>query len=249
MPASTPSPEIISVPLSSTQDAAPLAQLIREGLLAQTPTLQIQLDYARQDQLTQQLVSGHLDYFIGHHFPTLQERTLWAGPLAQDGIVVFTHPANPITNLTTEEIRRIFRGFSLNWGEFGGADAPIQLYSREAGAAIRLEFERMVMGQRRISPNARVLTSTQALFERIAADPHGIGYAPLSILPDSVQAVAVDGSTPTRDTIESNRYPLRITLYLIGLSPPEAPYVSVLDWTQSLNGQRIIIERYAGLPR
>src|SRR3972149_10820799 len=41
---------------------------------------------------------------------------------ATDGISVITHPSNPVSKLTLEQIGKIFKGAITNWKEVGGAD-------------------------------------------------------------------------------------------------------------------------------
>ena len=52
-------------------------------------------------------------------------------PVAWDALVVITHPSNPVTNITMEQIRNIYRGELTNWKELGGADAPVDLMIRK----------------------------------------------------------------------------------------------------------------------
>ncbi|MGE5679502.1 MAG: extracellular solute-binding protein, partial [Bacillota bacterium] len=63
---------------------------------------------------------------------------------AKDGIAIVVNPKNPVTGLTTDQIRDIFNGKITNWKEVGGPDAPITVVSREAGSGTRSSFEQIV---------------------------------------------------------------------------------------------------------
>lgn len=61
--------------------------------------------------------------------------------LALDGIAVIVHPQNPVSDLTAEQIAKIYTGAITNWKEVGGDDAEIVLIGREAGSGTRDGFE------------------------------------------------------------------------------------------------------------
>jgi phosphate transport system substrate-binding protein len=56
----------------------------------------------------------------------LQERLIGWG-----GVVMVTHPQNPISELTVSQVRRIFLGQITNWKELGGPDEPIVTITRD----------------------------------------------------------------------------------------------------------------------
>jgi len=51
-------------------------------------------------------------------------------PLAEEPILILVHKNNPIQNLSTEQVRSIFRGDTTNWKEVGGWDKPIAVVTR-----------------------------------------------------------------------------------------------------------------------
>ena len=53
--------------------------------------------------------------------------------LALDGIAIIVNNANPVSDLTVEQIADIYTGKISNWAEVGGNDGPIVLIGREAG--------------------------------------------------------------------------------------------------------------------
>ena len=46
-----------------------------------------------------------------------------ANVIAKDGVAVVVNPENPVTELTSEQIAKIFTGEITNWSELGGEDA------------------------------------------------------------------------------------------------------------------------------
>lgn len=243
-----------ATPVASTATVTPLfatpntADLVQD-LLAQYAQLSIDASFAFDSVPYSQLAANvtHEDalYFVSHHRPN--DPNLWSAPLALDGIVAITNPRNPVETLTTAQFRQIYQGFLMNWSEAGGTDAPITLYSRETGSAIRAEFDRLVMGQRVTSPNAQIVPSTQAAIERVTHDTNGIAYAPLSQLDGTLKVLAIDGVVPDVQTITSQIYPLRSTIFIVGPSEPLEPLASFISWIQSEDGQAIVSERFISL--
>ena len=61
--------------------------------------------------------------------------------LAYDGIAIIVNPENPVTDLSIDQIAKIYTGEITNWKEVGGNDAEIVLIGREAGSGTRDGFE------------------------------------------------------------------------------------------------------------
>jgi phosphate transport system substrate-binding protein len=249
-PATPPPHEVVALRIYSTEDSFPLLQSLSLGFASQYPNIPIESNFYNQNILLEKLANGEIDYFLSHHFPAENDSEYWAAPLAQDALTVIVNSANRLTSLTIEDLRRIYRGYLTNWEEAGGEDLPITIYSRDEGAGIRLEFERLVMGQERTSPNALVLPSTQAVLEQVAVDLGAIAYLPLSLLDEEegVQMVQIEGIPPSLENIEANRYPLRMSVYIIGLHEPVDNYLAFIAWAQGNAGQAALSEQYAPLP-
>ena len=64
--------------------------------------------------------------------------------IALDGVAVVINPENTVTDLTTEQIAKIFTGEITNWSEVGGADGEIAVFGREAGSGTRGAFEEIL---------------------------------------------------------------------------------------------------------
>lgn len=180
-------------------------------------TFRLDFEEAQHQTLLNQILSTDISHFISHHNPLeANDLDLWSMPLAQDGIAIVTHPDNPINTLSRQELQGIYRGFISNWADLGGRDNPITIYSREDVSGLYLEFNRLVMGQQRITPNAQILASSQLMIEGIRQDDNAIGYIPISLLQDDIKAFSIEDISPTIPHIIDNTYPFRMTIYAIG---------------------------------
>ncbi|MBE0697702.1 MAG: PstS family phosphate ABC transporter substrate-binding protein, partial [Anaerolineaceae bacterium] len=60
--------------------------------------------------------------------------------IARDAIAVIVNPQNPVSELTLDQVSRIFRGQISNWKEVGGEDRPIVRISRETNSGTHVYF-------------------------------------------------------------------------------------------------------------
>jgi ABC-type phosphate transport system substrate-binding protein len=71
----------------------------------------------------------------------------------------------------------------------------------------------------------------------------------MSYVDNSVRALTIDDSAPTLDNVYSNIYPLRSTMYVIGMEEPEGDYRNFIYWIQSPEGQTVVAQHYAPVLR
>lgn len=242
IPAATPTTNTAVLQLYATTPVIPLMQDLTTSYAALNPMLVFDVmsgNYAgAQAQVDQ-------SYFVTNHLPA--DSPLWAAPIGQDGIAVIAHPDNPVTELTSEQLRDIYQGRVSNWREVGGADLPVMVISREDGSGTRAEFERLVMGDRRTTSAAQVAPSSAAMIETVAEQPGSIGYVSMSYLDGRVRSLVIDGGVPTLENVYTNAYPLRSTIFVVGQGEPEGDYRAFIAWVQSPDGQAVVAEAYAPL--
>ena len=134
--------------------------------------------------------------------------------LAYDGIAIIVNPANPVEDLTMEQIAAIYTGEITNWKEVGGNDAPIVLIGREAGSGTRDGFE-TITGTAEKCQYRQELTSTGDVITTVAANPDAIGYASLASVKNTVKAVSVAGVVPSEDTVKDGSYVIQRPFVLV----------------------------------
>lgn len=125
--------------------------------------------------------------------------------LAYDGIAIIVNPANPINDLSLEQIAKVYTGEITNWSELGGEDAEIVLIGREAGSGTRDGFE-SITGTTDACQYRQELTSTGDVITTVAQNPDAIGYASLASVKDTVKALSVEGVTPSEETVKDGSY-------------------------------------------
>lgn len=97
--------------------------------------------------------------------------------LALDGIAVIVHPQNPVSDLTVEQIAKIYTGEITNWKEVSGDDAEIVLIGREAGSGTRDGFE-SITNTKEACKYRQELTSTGDVITTVSGNPRQSGMRP-----------------------------------------------------------------------
>ncbi|WP_083791149.1 phosphate ABC transporter substrate-binding/OmpA family protein [Roseobacter sp. CCS2] len=171
--------------------------------------------------------------------------------LGVDGIVMIAHPDNPVRNLTSLEIARIWSGEITNWLELGGGNVPITVNSFGEGSG-----DRAVMMDALVRPNGRDETAEvvrwsayQDMVDAVMADRGGIGFVGRWLArTNDVNLLAIREtcgllSPPTDFRMKIEGYALSRRLYAYtapGIIHPEAQ--AFLDWTLTSDAQSYIKE-------
>ena len=128
--------------------------------------------------------------------------------VALDGIAIIVNKDSKVTDLTVEQLKKMFTGEITNWKEVGGEDGEIVLVGREAGSGTRDGFESIV-DVKDSCKYAQELTATGAVISAVEANPLAIGYASLSAVGDTVAMVTVEGVECSEATVKDGSYKIQ----------------------------------------
>lgn len=143
-----------------------------------------------------------------------EAQTLNGTTVAIDGIAMIVNPENSVSDLTIEQIGKIYTGEIANWSEVGGTDAPIVLIGREAASGTRDGFE-AITGTKDKCKYAQELTSTGDVVQTVSSNPNAIGYASLASVKENVKLLSVNGVIPTNETIQNGEYKIQRNFVLV----------------------------------
>ncbi len=170
-----------------------------------------------------------------------EDAGLTATVLAYDGIAIIVNPENPISDLSLEDIAKVYTGEITNWKDLGGDDAEIVLIGREAGSGTRDGFE-TITGTEDACQYRQELTSTGDVITAVSQNPAAIGYASLASVKDSVKALSVDGVSPSEDTVKDGSYVVQRPFVLVTKAdtPLEGAAKAFFDYITSADASAII---------
>ena len=125
--------------------------------------------------------------------------------VAIDGIAVITDKDNSVTELTSDDLKKIYTGEISNWKDLGGKDEAIVAIGREAASGTRGAFEELLDVKDQCK-YAQELDSTGAVLAKVGSTPGAIGYVSLDVLDDTVTAMKIDGVEATEENIVAGKY-------------------------------------------
>jgi len=167
--------------------------------------------------------------------------------IAIDGLAIILHPQNPLNQLDTEQLARIFSGEAKTWEELGGSGGAIHLYARDEQSGTYDTFNEVVLSRRGkpLNSAAKRFESGEQLSDAVSRDPQGIGFIGLPYVRQAKAVAIIDGQSlamlPLNSLIATEDYPLsrRLFFYL----PPHGknPWANALAvFAQSSEGQAIV---------
>jgi phosphate transport system substrate-binding protein len=234
--------EVSSRPLSvaGSTSVQPFAEKLAEIYMHEHPGCRIDVQGGGSSAGIYAAEHGAADLGTSSRELVSKEKNLTEIPIAYDGIAIIVHPANPLTDISIEEIRRIFMGTVTNWQAFGLPAHAIDLITREEGSGTREAFEHLVMAKHEITPTALVQDSNGSVREIVAGDPHALGYISAGLVDERVKALAINGVLPTTENIKNHTYKLLRRFLLVSLTPPTGRCKEFTDFILSPKGQKIL---------
>lgn len=230
--------------ISGSTTVQPLAERLAEAFELANPDTNITVAGGGSSQGIKDARDGISD--IGTASRELNpEETSWVIPhvIARDGIAIVVHPSNPVSGLTTTQVKDIFSGAITNWSEVGGPDETITVIAREEGSGTRAAFEEMVMGSDLITNQAILQPSNGALKTAVSTTPQSIGFLSFGYLEQGVvKALDINGVPCTAENAKNGTYPIVRPLLFVTLGEPEGLAKTFIDFVLSDEGQAIVEE-------
>lgn len=196
-----------SISLAGSTSMEKLCEALSESFMEKYPNISVTVEYTGSGAGLESLAAGSVD--IGNASRHLKEEETSAGAVenvvAIDGIAVITDKDNEVTDVSAEDLAKIYKGEITNWSELGGQDEAIVVIGREAGSGTRDAFEEL-LDVADACQYAQELDSTGGVLAKVAATPGAIGYVSLDVVDDTIQTVSLDGVAPTEENILAGDY-------------------------------------------
>lgn len=172
--------------------------------------------------------------------------------VANDAIAVIVNPKNSVSELTLEQVSRIYKGELTNWKELGGEDRPIVRLSRETNSGTHVYFLETVirLGSKEdksiFSADTLLLPSSEGIISEVRDNPNAIGYDGLGYVTNEVKMVALAKSAgdpyilPSAQTVLNKEYPISRHLFMYTRGQPQGAEKAYLDWILLPEAQAIV---------
>lgn len=166
--------------------------------------------------------------------------------LSDDGLVVAAHPSVRADDITSEQLREVYRGEHDNWAALGGGDTPMTILDRNEDESAKIILRQYVLG-----PDLRISTKAVNLFYEsdmvtgLQSTPGAIGYFSLGFgLSEEVPVhyLDLDGAAATVENIADGTYQMVRPLGLVAAESVSPTIDSFLEWVQSKEAMELARE-------
>ena len=196
-----------SISLAGSTSMEKLCEALKESFMEQNPNVTVSVEYTGSGAGIESVTAGSVDIGDSSRALTDDEKAngIEENIVAIDGIAVITDKDNSVTELTSDDLKKIYTGQITNWSELGGSDEAIVVIGREAASGTRGAFEELLDVKDQCK-YAQELDSTGAVLAKVGSTPGAIGYVSLDVLDNTVTAMKLDGVEATEDNIVAGKY-------------------------------------------
>lgn len=256
IPAFTPASTAHAAPVTikGSDTMVILGQRWAEDYMHKNPNMQIQVTGGGSGTGISALINGTTDICQSSRAmkpaekAKVRDRYATTGveiPVAKDGLAVYVHASNPMTEITMQQLKDIFTGKVTNWKEIGGDDKRIIVYSRENSSGTYVFFKDVVLEGRDFSPRAQTMPGTASVVNAVSKEVQAIGYGGAAYAKGiKILKVKKDagspGVVPDLQTVQSGTYPLSRPLFFYLRNKPSGDIKTFVDFVLSDEGQSVV---------
>ena len=170
-------------------------------------------------------------------------------PIGKEAFVFFVNQKNEVDGLTLQQIKDIYSGKITNWKELGGKNEPIRAYQRPEDSGSQTSLQSL-MGDTPImdAPRENVASGMGEIISEVAQYrnfENAIGYtfryySQEMVGNNQIKLLAIDGVSPTKETIRSGEYPITGEFYIVTAGTENPNVNKLIDWVLSPQGQQLI---------
>lgn len=172
--------------------------------------------------------------------------------IGRDALVFIVNEDNPVQSLTRQQLRDIYAGKITNWKDVGGKDQEIVAFQRGEDSGSQTLFKKLlIQGGTLMTPPSELAPAAMGELVDSIADynnsANAIGFSVYYYIDQmyskpGLRLLAVDGVTPSNDTLADGSYPLCNDFYAV-IHPDAAadsPERRLYDWLDTDAGQDCI---------
>lgn len=174
--------------------------------------------------------------------------------IGKDGLVILNNKLNPVENITTTQLNRIYSADVTNWNEVGGEDKNITAYYSDEESEETHMLNVFLGDKFQAEPRYRTLDNSfesliNALSKYLDTRKGALGYTTYyniknNELNEDIRILNLDGIEPSGTSISSGRYPATINIYAIVRKDKlnNSDINKMISYILSQEGQNIIDE-------
>ncbi len=175
--------------------------------------------------------------------------------VAYDALAVYTHPSNPMKEISLEQLRGIWAegGSITTWDQINpGMIGKITLFGRQNNSGTYDYFREHICGktadmkQREFRGGISEMNGSSEVVENVGKTTLAIGYSGMGYKTPAVNWLKVSNKKgepaiePGIDEARTGKYPISRKLYLYTAGEPTGEVKAFIDWIVSPEGQKIV---------
>jgi phosphate transport system substrate-binding protein len=229
--------------VAGSTSVQPYAEVLAEHYFEQSAGVEVDVQGGGSSAGITAAQTGTADIGMSSRSLKESEAGLYTIEIAKDGLAIIVHPNNPVSDLTLNQLRKIYATEITHWNEVGGTDTKIHIITREDGSGTRSAFEELVMGDMKISPRAIVQDSNGAVRQLVADDPNAIGFISLGLVEIGerpVKAISLGGIAANHENVLNGTYNLSRPFLFVCNGEPTGSTKDFIDFVLSEQGRDIL---------
>jgi phosphate transport system substrate-binding protein len=175
---------------------------------------------------------------------------LKATAIAWDGIAVIVNFTNPVAEITSEDVKRLFTGRIRRWTDLNATDANVTVIDRTPYDNVKQGFEESlgIVGQMR--SEARPARTDQRALSAVSGENSAVSYLSLASALKAqaegvpIRVLTVDKVDPAEPTVKDGRYKLRRPVLLLTQARPDPVTAAFMAFALSPEGQRLVQSQF-----
>ena len=240
-----------NIVIKGSTTVLPIAQKVAEAYMKQNPDIKISISGGGSGNGIKAIIDGSTDIADSSRFikdkevKLAVEKGVYPVPfaVAYDCIIPVVHPSNPVSNLTLEQLKAIYKGEIKNWKEVGGQDKKIVVISRDTSSGTYEVWEGKVMKKERVFPGALLQASNGAIVQAVSKNANAIGYIGLGYLNETIKATTVNSIKGSAVTTLDGTFPISRPLYMFTNGWPKLDTLNFINFVVNPEkGQKYVEE-------
>jgi phosphate transport system substrate-binding protein len=207
--------------ITGSSTIAPLVLEMSKRYEKQNPGIRIDVQTGGSSRGINDVRMGLTDIGMVSRALSPNETDLKGHLTAIDGITIILNQANPITNLSRQQVIDIYQGKITHWKMVGGPDIPISVVNKAEGrSTLELFLAHFELKNSQIKASV-VIGDNQQGIKVVAGNPGAIGYVSVGTAEYEVtrgtpiKLVALGANRASTAAVATGQYPLTRELNLI----------------------------------